>query len=150
MNKQNSHDFNYRISFFRKKLIPQLFIIIAAFSLINIITCSIVKNNIRQRLNEDSEKLLSQSMYTFNSIINEIYTLALLLTYDSPTADTIRACLQKPYFIYSDVENIKSIIITPVIATREYIESILYIILKMNNVNFSLIRNAFSSLKNYM
>lgn len=148
MNKQNSHDFNYRISFFRKKLIPQLFIIIAAFSLINIITCSIVKNNIRQRLNEDSEKLLSQSMYTFNSIINEIYTLALLLTYDSPTADTIRACLQKPYFIYSDVENIKSIIITPVIATREYIESI-YIYFENDNDYFFANNEGIRSLKNY-
>ena len=87
-------------------------------------------------------------MYTFNSIINEIYTLALLLTYDSPTADTIRACLQKPYFIYSDVENIKSIIITPVIATREYIESI-YIYFENDNDYFFANNEGIRSLKNY-
>jgi len=147
MNKKNS-DFKYRIRFFRRKLIPRFICIILASILINSIICNIVKNTIRQRSDEDSEKFLAQSMYTFSSIINEIYTLTLLLTYDSTISDTIRDCLRNPHFIFSDIEGIQSMIITPVVATREYIESI-YVYFENDNDFFIANNEGIRSLKTY-
>ena len=115
---------SFRISFFRRKLLPLLLLIITFFLTLGIIISNIVETSIRNKLDQDSFALLTQTKHSFESVMNEIYALTLILTYDTATAKTIKTCLQNRQVHYSDIQNIKSSIVIPLVATRSYIDSI--------------------------
>ncbi|MBS6645835.1 MAG: histidine kinase, partial [Clostridiaceae bacterium] len=114
----------FRISFFRRKLFPLLLIVMTFFLMLGITISNIVETSIKNKLDNDSIMLLTQTKRSFESVMSEIYALTLILTYDTSTARTIKNCLQSSKVHYSDVQNIKSSIVIPLVATRAYIDSI--------------------------
>lgn len=118
----SSHSF--QISYFRRKLLPMLCLVIASFLILSTVICSIVEQSIQDKFDDNSIALLSQTSRSFDSVISEIYALTLILTYDTSTVKTIQNCLNSTNIHYSDIDNIRTSFVIPLIATRDYIDSI--------------------------
>ena len=71
---------SFRISFFRRKLLPMLFVIIAFFLALGMTISNIVETSIRKKLDHDSAALLTQTKRSFDSVMSEIYAHTLILT----------------------------------------------------------------------
>ncbi len=141
-----SHTF--RIRYFRHKLLPLLLLIITLFLVLSTVIINIVERTISNKLNNDSVILLSQTKHSFESVINEIYALTLILTYDTSTVEKIQNCLESTRIHYSDINDIQTSVIIPLVATRDYIESI-YIYFDNPNRFFIASTNGLASLDSY-
>ena len=139
---------SFRISYFRHKLLPILLLIITLFLILSSVICNIVERTISNKLNSDSVVLLSQTKRSFESVMNEIYALTLILTYDTSTVENIENCLNSTRIHYSDIQNIQNSVVIPLVATRDYIESI-YIYFDNPNGLFIASTDGLASLDSY-